>query len=189
MSDKKIPIIETNETPDGQTAAATPEMPKTGSDLGSAEYDLGDGSHLDDFRTAEEAAAGAVQEDAGPAYAAAVDDAGFLTRDAWTDAFAAAFRIGGGATGLKTLTDAAGADSLPPAAHAIYDAARETPYFHWLIRPDSVWLQRAIAISVFTIPVAAGCGRELKERRAASAAAGVAQEETDTEAAALWRAK
>lgn len=118
------------------------------------------GAHLDRISIGDEAAG------AGPEL-----PPGVLTRDQFRAGLGAAFQLSGGLLGLATLIAAPELDTFPPAADALYDAALESPWLRWLIDPQSVWLQRAIALGAFAVPVAGGCGRELRERREAAAAA------------------
>lgn len=91
--------------------------------------------------------------------------AGVLTREQFAAGLRAAFALSGGLVGLNTLRQAPEQPSFPPACDALYDTASEVPWLRFLISPDSIWLQRAIAIGAFAVPLGAGCAAELRARR------------------------
>lgn len=125
-----------------------------------------DGAHLDDIGVepgpeSEALGAGELAAPGAPAGAG-----GFVDRETFRHAFGFAFRIGGALTGLHTLTGAPDRAEAGPASDAVYDIAVETPALHWLIQPQSIWLQRAVVIAAFAVPVATECAHELRARRA-----------------------
>lgn len=94
--------------------------------------------------------------------------AGLLTREQFRDGLAKCQRLAGHVAQIKTLIAAPDRPEYEPAADAAYDIIRDTPALHWLIMPGSIWLQRAVAIGAYAIPVAAGCRAELAERARAA---------------------
>lgn len=91
---------------------------------------------------------------------------GFVTFDVWFQGFSVAHQLAGQTLQLETLVKAPELPTAEPAARAIYDTACETPYLHFLVKPGSVWLQRALMIGAYVLPVAAGCREEMVARQA-----------------------
>lgn len=99
-----------------------------------------------------------------------VTSSGMMTYEAFDQLFCTTFLISGHATGFKTLTDAPALSSRPDATRAMYDAILDTPALHFIINPQSLWMQRAFAMGAFFVPVSIGVANELRERRLPSAA-------------------
>ena len=91
---------------------------------------------------------------------------GFVSFDVWFLGFRVAHQLAGQTLQLETLAKAPELPTAEPAARAIYDTACETPYLHFLVKPGSVWLQRALVIGAYVLPVAAGCREEMAARQA-----------------------
>lgn len=91
---------------------------------------------------------------------------GFLTYDVFHEGFCKAFHLGGHLSGLETLLNAPQQKTCPDATRAIYDIALDTPALHFLIKPGSIWMQRAFAIGSFVVPVSIACAHEVKARTA-----------------------
>jgi len=148
--------------PGNPSPAALPHLTATqayGADSDSAPPP--DGDHLDAIDLAE-LGAGDDGLAEGTPHAAEI----LLSREQFRQAFAAAFAITGGATGLRTLQEAPRQPTMPGAADALYDIAAESPWLRWLISPRSIWLQRVVAIGAFSVPLAGGVAAELRARRA-----------------------
>lgn len=121
------------------------------------------GAHLDaiavdDWTAGEDAE----QAQVGPDYA----PDGFLTREMFREGFGLTFRLVGAITSLDAIKNAPDRPEASPAADVVYDIARETPWLHFLIQPSNVWLQRAIVLGAFALPVAVETAHELRARRA-----------------------
>lgn len=66
--------------------------------------------------------------------------------------------------------------SLPIASHerqsaraasdALYETALEFPMFHFLIKPENIWVQRALAIGAYAIPKAQAVAMEIRAKKA-----------------------
>jgi hypothetical protein len=89
---------------------------------------------------------------------------GFITYEAFHDGFCAAFELGGHLGKLQTLVEAPQQKNCPDATKAIYDICVETPALHFLIKPGSIWVQRAFAIGSFIVPVGLGCVGEIRTK-------------------------
>lgn len=118
-----------------------------------------DGAHLDAIPLEDD---GQADGQAPPAPEPAES---LLSREQFAAGFAAAFAIAGQATGLRTLSEAPQQPTMPGAASALYDIALESPWLRWLISPQSLWLQRAIALGAFAVPLAGGVAAELRDRQ------------------------
>jgi hypothetical protein len=69
-------------------------------------------------------------------------------------------------TALETLKAVPSNPTTPGAAKAIYETCREVPWLNWLVRPESKWMQRSMAVGAFAVPLALSCKMELKARAA-----------------------
>jgi hypothetical protein len=109
------------------------------SSLGSEDAPSIDTAHFDD----------APADEMGEAAAPEV----LLTKDQFTTNFIGVFNLGGALTGMKSLSieDTERAQAAA-AAEAIYDSALEISWLRFLIRPESVWMQRAFALGAFAVP-------------------------------------
>lgn len=96
---------------------------------------------------------------------------GRLTAEQFREGLAATLRLCGGLTGLQSLASSPDSAQFPAAAAAIYDSAAEIPWLAWLLEPQSIWLQRAVAVGAWAAPVALSCRQELEQRRRAARAA------------------
>lgn len=94
---------------------------------------------------------------------------GLLSVEAFATGLKHALTLAGHLTGLQALLASPDAPTYPDAAAAIYATIREVPALHFLIRPGGLWLQRAAAVLVWVVPVAAGCRDELRARQAVPA--------------------
>lgn len=94
---------------------------------------------------------------------------GFISYEAFHEGVCKAFELGGHIGQLQTLLSAPKQPSCPDATRAIYDIALETPALHFLIKPGSIWVQRAFAIGSFAVPVTLGCVAEIRAKAAAQA--------------------
>lgn len=92
---------------------------------------------------------------------------GFISYSAFHEGFCKAFELGGHIGQLQTLLNAPKQPSCPSATQAIYEIAVDTPALHFLIKPGSIWVQRAFAIGSFAVPVALGCAAEIRAKAAA----------------------
>ena len=140
-----------------------------------------DGSHLDAIEIGDDPGAPPPPKP-GPATAEATAGDGFVTRDIFAQNFAGAFAFAGGMTGLQSLTAAPEAQTCRPAADALYDTCRDTPWLHFLVRPGSVWLQRTLAIMAFAAPLVRETAAEVKARRYQPPATGNADAPDDVAA-------
>lgn len=126
-----------------------------------------DGAHLDDIPLPEGEGDATVEDvPEGP-----LTPDGFLTVEAFAKGFTQAFVLTGHLTGLQALVAVEGNPATPDAAQAVYDICRETPALQFIIRPGSVWIQRAAAIGAFAVPLAVGVKGELAAKRRARIAA------------------
>lgn len=91
-------------------------------------------------------------------------ESGFIGKDEFYGVFSFAFMMGHSGTGFKSL-DISGSTSARPASDALYDICEETPSLHFLIKPGGKWMERAIAIGMFAVPIAKGVRDEVAERR------------------------
>lgn len=120
------------------------------------------GEHLDGL-SVEEPAGGTEQ---GPVPSGVdLGPAGFIPVDAFTATLTLTFHLSGGMLGLKSLTEAPGQPTYQPAAEALYHTIVDTPSMHFLIQPGGVWMQRAIAMGAFALPLGYTVKAELAERR------------------------
>lgn len=94
---------------------------------------------------------------------------GFISYDAFHEGFCKACELGGHIGQLQTLLQAPKQPSCPDATRAVYDIAVETPALHFIIKPGSIWVQRAFAIGSFAVPVTLGCVAEIRIKAAAQA--------------------
>lgn len=136
------------------------------SDSGTAHSGSADGEHLAAIEVepepSEEAGAGD-----GPAVSiAGIGADGFMTKEAFHHGFCMAFQLAGELTELETLKAAPGRPAAAACSGSIYDSAREVHWLNWILRPDSIWLQRAVLIGAFTVPLAVEVKRERVAKRA-----------------------
>ena len=96
-----------------------------------------------------------------------ITPSGMITYEIFDDGFCKAFMLAGHATGLQTLAQAPAQPARPDATRAMYDIILDTPALHWLLQPQSLWMQRILAISMFGLPVASGVAAEIRQRQAA----------------------
>lgn len=123
----------------------------------------------------------------GARTAAAGDDAGdrmfrpdgCYTFEAWSEGFAGFHEMAGALIGSQILTHAPATERYSPAARAIYDTADQVPALRWMIRPESVWLQRLAAIGMYTVPLAVAVRVELEMNRRHAATAAQAANDND----------
>jgi hypothetical protein len=109
---------------------------------------------------------------------------GRLTAEQFEHGLAMSLRLGGNLCGLRTLASSPDSPQYRDAAAAIYESAAEIPWLAWLLEPQSVWLQRIIAVGAWAVPVAIGVRGELSEnRRQAAAAARAARASSSSSAA------
>ena len=90
---------------------------------------------------------------------------GRMTYEVFDQTFCAVFSVAGHATGFKTLVDAPGLGSRPDATKAMYEIILDTPALHWMIEPSGLWMQRALALGMFFVPVAQGVANEMREKQ------------------------
>lgn len=85
--------------------------------------------------------------------------------------FHALFCVGFGTashiTGLKSLSVDKADGGAVACTRALYDTIQDIPMLHFMLMPHGKWLERAVAIGAFTIPMAGAVGQEIKERQAA----------------------
>lgn len=117
-----------------------------------------------------------------------ITPSGKITYEIFDDGFCKAFQLGGHLSGLNTLVQAAEQPARPDATRAMYDIILDTPALHFLITPSSLWMQRALAIGMFVVPVGLGVSQELAAKQAArmpakADAATAKNEEADMRAA------
>lgn len=118
-----------------------------------------------------EAAEGTAEAEAPAGVAVTVD--GFVPLEVFTEGFVKAHQMAGVLTGLQSLQVVGEMQrEAAPAAKAVYDILRDWPAAHWLIKPESVWAQRLMAIGIFAGPVYLSTWQELRERRREARAAG-----------------
>ncbi len=104
-------------------------------------------------------------EPIGEGMAGQVTHSGFMSYDAFDQLFCTTFLISGHTTGLQTLVEAPSLPSRPDATRAMYDAILDTPSLHFIIKPSSIWMQRAFAMGVFFVPLAQGVAGEMRAKR------------------------
>jgi hypothetical protein len=94
-----------------------------------------------------------------------VTPSGFMTYEAFDQLFCTTFLISGHATGFQTLVQAPELSSRPDATKAMYEAILDTPALHFIINPQSLWMQRAFAMGAFFVPVALGVAGEMRAKK------------------------
>lgn len=145
-----------------ESPAAEPSAPSTGSEEVAA--------------LAAEAAAeegeGVEEEAAGPPET----PDGCIDREAFRSLFVGAHTTVGHVVDLRTLVAVGDNPAALAAADAIYDTACEVEALRFLIEPGGKWVQRAASVLVFAVPVALGCGQEIKAKRQAKAERKAAKE-------------
>ena len=94
-----------------------------------------------------------------------VIDGRFVSRDAWHDGMVKGLMLAHHMTGLQSLGKGAADPAARDATGAMYDICIDTPALHFLVQPGSIWLQRAMAIGAWTIPMAMGCAAEIAQRK------------------------
>jgi hypothetical protein len=117
----------------------------------------------DEISAAASGAVDMVGEGAAPAL---LTPEGFISYEAFHEGFCKAFDLCGHIGQLQTLLQAPKQPSCPDATRAIYDIARETPALHFVIKPGSIWVQRAFAIGSFAVPVTLACVAEIRIKAA-----------------------
>lgn len=147
---RHLPLPTLDQPEQADQAAASSSPPPDAEHLDAIEVD-----HLE-----------AVQPDPGAAAADGlpVGADGLLSVEAFTTGLRHALTLGGHVTGLQTLLRSPDEATFPDGATAMYESIRAVPALHFLIRPGGLWLQRAAAIAVWAVPVAAGCRAELRDR-------------------------
>lgn len=121
-----------------------------------------DTSHLDGLSVAEpEGSENHIDVPSG----VSVETNGFVPMPAFTASVGMMFTLSGGLLGLKTLTEAPKQETYPAATEALYHTIVDTPSLHFLIQPGGVWMQRALAMGAFAVPLGYSVKQELAERR------------------------
>jgi hypothetical protein len=100
-----------------------------------------------------------------------ITPSGLWEYEVFDKGFCTSFSLVGHATGFKTLVDAPNIPTRPDATRAMYDIILDTPSLHFLLSPQSLWMQRAVTLAAFFVPVASGVAGEMRERRAPKAQA------------------
>ncbi len=90
-----------------------------------------------------------------------------LECDAFHQVFCTGFTTASYLTGLKSLAVDKNSGEAKACTQALYDTIRDIPALHFLLMPQSVWLERAIAIGSLTVPMAIGVSNEIKAKKGA----------------------
>lgn len=88
-----------------------------------------------------------------------------LSADDFCKVFVGGFNAAHHLTGLRALKIEQGDGAAQDAAKAIYDTILEVPALHFMLRPGGKWLERALAVGMFALPMARAVKAELLERR------------------------
>lgn len=131
--------------------------PESGSDLGEPPPV----EHLDAIAV-EEPEGTAADMGEGSAAAPVV-----ISRDDFHALFCGVFGMASAVTRLQSLAVNRDDPRARPCTEAIYDIAEEVPALRFLIEPGGVWMQRAVAIGAFAVPMGMGVAAELRARQAA----------------------
>lgn len=95
-----------------------------------------------------------------------VTASGIMTYEAFDQMFCAAFSLSGHITGFKTLVEAPERPSRPDATKAMYEIILDTPAFRFILNPQSLWMQRTLAMGAFFVPVVVGVAGEMRAKAA-----------------------
>ncbi|WP_428481902.1 hypothetical protein [Pyruvatibacter mobilis] len=126
---------------------------------------------LDDERQAEQGGTAATPGAPVQPQPALLDKASFfeLFRGLWAVPNLAMGMMG--EAPLRSLDVDASDPAARAASDALYDTIQDTPALHWLLRPESEWLQRVVVIGAFAGPRVIGARNEWTARQAAKARA------------------
>jgi hypothetical protein len=141
----------------------TPSPPLPPSDEGSSEVDdiarraFGSGEHLDGaFAAATGAPDPAAEIEPMPV---------IMPREEWCKLWLSAHGMAGEVINVRALAGVPTRNGALDAAGAIYDTAKDTPSFHWLLDPRGEWMKRVIVVGMFYVPLAREVGAEMAARR------------------------
>lgn len=161
MKPTKAKPLPSPETPPPAPAEILPPSPAPETVSGSTGSGSADASHLDGLDVAEPA--GTSEPEVLPSGVEVQN--GFIPMPAFTATLSMSFTLGGGLLGLKTLSEAPQQQTYPAAAEALYHTIVDTPSLHFLIQPGGVWMQRALAMGAFAVPLGYSVRHELAEKR------------------------
>jgi len=88
-----------------------------------------------------------------------------LSKDDFYKMFLGGFAMGHAYSKLESLKVEADNQSALNCSNAMYDTIADIPALHFLITPQNKWLERSIAIGMFTIPMAIAVKAELQLRQ------------------------
>lgn len=111
----------------------------------------------------------------GAAYSdpAAGDDGGFdpggpdfLPLDQWAGMVGGIIGMTGQVAGLETLATSPARPTFHPAMAELHAICCANPQLHWLVAPDNPTLKAVVVVGAWAVPVAVGCGQEIRAKRA-----------------------
>lgn len=89
-----------------------------------------------------------------------------IDKEGFHELFCGGFNVAHHMSGLKSLAvDKSDGKSIA-ASGALYDTIQDIPMLHFLLMPQGKWMERAVAIGMFTIPMAQNVAAELAQRHA-----------------------
>ena len=87
-----------------------------------------------------------------------------LRREDFQKLFITGFQIAHNLTKLQSLKVEPQDAAALECAVALYDCITDIPALHFMLYPGNKWLERAMVIGVFTVPMAINLNRELQQR-------------------------
>jgi hypothetical protein len=89
-----------------------------------------------------------------------------LDQEAFHALFCVGFNTASTITKLQSLAVNKDDDGCINCTRAIYDTIYDIPMLHFMLKPSGKWMERALAIGMFTVPMAMGVSQELAIRKA-----------------------
>lgn len=95
----------------------------------------------------------------------AIKSSDMIDHAAFHALFCVSFNTASAVTKLKSLSVDKDDDACQNCTRALYETIYDIPMLHFMLKPSGKWMERAVAIGMFTVPMAMGVSAELAARR------------------------
>jgi|GEM_PF-3170573 len=95
-------------------------------------------------------------------------DGHMLDHGAFHALFCVSFNTASTVTKLQSLSVDKEDEACQNCTRALYETILDIPMLHFVLKPSGKWMERMIAIGMFTVPMAIGVSQELAARRNSS---------------------
>lgn len=89
---------------------------------------------------------------------------GMIDVQAFHALFCVSFNTASAVTKLKSLSVDAADEACINCTRALYETIADVPMLRFMLMPNGKWMERAVAIGMFTVPMAMGVSNELAAR-------------------------